>query len=101
MEITLNNKYIITRMYTNTTDKTTTNKEQVVTITYKEEDADGKYIYKFDYGNVGYHEGYSKLDNIRSRNLIFPTFNKGLGSYFVILPNLDPLPPTSIAASII
>ena len=65
MEITLNNKYIITRTYTNTTDETTTNKEQVVTITYKEEDADGGDIYKFDYGNVGYHEGYSKLENIR------------------------------------
>ena len=60
MEITLNNKYIITRNYTNDHIK-----EQVVTITNKEEDTDGGYIYKFDYGNVGYHEGYSKLENIR------------------------------------
>ena len=60
MEITLNNKYIITRTYENTTTK-----EQVVTITYKKEDADGRDIYKFDYGNVGFHEGYSKLENTR------------------------------------
>ena len=59
MEITLNNKYIITRKFTNGNIK-----EQVVTITYKEE-VDGGDIYKFDYGNVGYHEGYSKLENIR------------------------------------
>ena len=60
MEITLNNKYIITRTYENDNIK-----EQVVTITYKEEDVDGVNIYKFDYGNLGFHEGYSKLENIR------------------------------------